>query len=416
MRDMEQQARQANGNQASTSGFAPVLPTPGAMVPYQAPLNDVRNDPATGSGNGGYYGGYSGGYNNYRRPWYSEPRDKNEKVEKMWSWMSEEMEERQRLRREREAVIKKELEEKKKKEDEEKRLAEIKDKEDFKTSIGKMVESQMRTVCQEVLGKKVGEGERLVLATTAEIHRRTDANHDSQEIQKKDEEIIRLKQTMAEMQRQACRPNQSEQELNSLKVDNQHLIQDVISLKEQVGELVKVVKPILGVAATGGSVPTTVHGIVRTESTPGDYVKLADAYRKLRDDKGMAEREVQALKDRITRIGSATCTPTSIKRKRVLRKSVSPPASLRIHLNKAASPAKKAQASDKSQANLQFVKLKNEVCEEASVHRTVQTEEEGDRETLGRREGSLCDNQGICNRYCGYLHGSGFRDTEQSSC
>ncbi|GBG88648.1 hypothetical protein CBR_g48179 [Chara braunii] len=279
------------------------------------------------------------------------------------------MEERQRIKKEREAIIKKEQEEKKKKEDEEKRLAEIKDKEDFKTSIGKMVESQMRSVCEEVLGRRTGEGERPLLATTAEICRRTDAeaakSQDNIELLRKDEEITRLKQAMAEMQRQTSRPNQSEQELISLKMDNQHLIQDVISLKEQVGELVRAVKPTLGGTVAGGSTPTTAEGIgkTRNEPTHGDYVKLANAYRKLRDDKDMAEQEVQALKEGINKIGAATTTPTSAKRKRTLRKSVSPPANLRIRMSKATSPARKAETSERTQVNVEFVKMKNETCE-----------------------------------------------------
>ncbi|GBG80180.1 hypothetical protein CBR_g30546 [Chara braunii] len=212
MRDMEQQTRQGgNNNQASasTSNSNPILPSPGAIVPYKAPSQDVRNNQGSGSSNGGYNGDYNAGYgsyynNNYRRPWYSDQRDKNERVEKMCNWMSGEMEERERIKKEKEEAARKEEAAKKEKEIEEKKLAEAKEKEDFKESIGRMVQSQMRYVCEEVLGRKVGEGERLTVSTAAEIRRRTEAeilkSHESEEIQKKDEEILKLKKAMADLQ------------------------------------------------------------------------------------------------------------------------------------------------------------------------------------------------------------------------
>ncbi|GBG74660.1 hypothetical protein CBR_g19068 [Chara braunii] len=245
------------------------------------------------------------------------------------------------------------------------RVTEAKDKEEFKASIGKMVESQVRSVCEEVLGRKIGEGERPLAATTAEIRRRTyveaQMNHEGEDLRKKEDEIVRLKQTMAEMQKQACRPHQSEQELTSLRMDNQYLIQNVIRSKEQVNELIKTTRATVGVATTSSPLPASAREKEKTtnEPTPGD-IKLIDAYKKLRDDKDMAEREVQALKERINRIGFATATPTSMKRKRILRKSVSPPSNLRIRLSKAASPVKSGETSGSGQLNVKFVKLKNE--------------------------------------------------------
>ncbi|GBG79824.1 hypothetical protein CBR_g30088 [Chara braunii] len=208
MRDMEQQARQSNGNQASTSGSASAPSAPSAIVPYQPPSNDVRNQTFGNSSNeynGGYGNGYGGYNNNYRRPWNTDRYDKSDKVEKMWNWMSEEMQERERIKKEKEIAIKKEEDDRRKREEDEKRLAEAKEKEEFKASIELMVQSQMRSVCEEVLGRKVVDGERLVAAATTEVRQRTEAvaktNQVDEVLREKDEEIVRLKEAMAEMQR-----------------------------------------------------------------------------------------------------------------------------------------------------------------------------------------------------------------------
>ncbi|GBG62963.1 hypothetical protein CBR_g34663 [Chara braunii] len=162
------------------------------------------------------------------------------------------------------------------------------------------------------------------------------------------------------MQRHSSRPNPPDQELTTLKMDNQHLIQDVISLKQQVSELVKVVKaPIQAATAC----QTKAKEKVGSEPTPGDYVKLAEAYRRMRD-KDMVDREVQALKERVSRIGSAMATPISAKRKRIMRKSVSPPSTLRIRLSTAGSPMKSGELHGRGQAKVKFVKLKDEKRED----------------------------------------------------
>ncbi|GBG58908.1 hypothetical protein CBR_g24259 [Chara braunii] len=369
MRDMEQRSRLGGGNQAS---WSEIPSAQRAMVPYQAPSSDVRNDRGSESSGGGYAGGYggsyggSGGYGGYRRPWY--PDDANSKVERMWSWMTEEIEERQRIKKEKEEIKRKEEEEKKSKEEEEKRVADQKDKEEFKASIGKAVEAQMRVVCEEVLGRKVGQGKQPVVSVTTEIRRRAidiDAKGkkiaEMESIRTKDEEIAKLKRTIADMQRLSCQSQgvQHDQELNALRLDNQHLIQDIISLKEQVGELVRITK-------TCGSASAAVPVVVREKGkavctlTAGDYAKLPDAYRKVRDDKDLAEREVLTVKERINRIGASMRTPTSVKRKRVTRKSISPPSNLRIRLTKASSPTKAGGSGSKGRGGVKFVKLKDE--------------------------------------------------------
>ncbi|GBG69789.1 hypothetical protein CBR_g4619 [Chara braunii] len=253
----------------------------------------------------------------------------------MWSWMSEEMQERQRNKKEKEIAVKKVEEDRRKKDEEERRLADAKEKEEFKAGIGLMVQSQMRSVCEEVPGRKVVEGERPVAATTTEIRRRTEAiakeNQEREELRKKEEEIVKLKEAMTEMPWQTCRPHQSEQELVSLRMNNQQLIEGVIRLKEQVNDLAKATKTSFGAATITSPSPLAAKAV---EPTPADYVKLAEAYQRIRDDRDMTQREIQALKERIAKIGSATATPSSIKRKRILRKSVSPPSNLRMRLVK----------------------------------------------------------------------------------
>ncbi|GBG91251.1 hypothetical protein CBR_g52137 [Chara braunii] len=285
--------------------------------------------------------------------------------------MAEEIEERQQLKREKEENKKKEEEEKKRKEEEDKRIAEQKDKEDFKASIGKTIETQMRVVCEEVLGRKVGQGEQLILSATAKIRRHTMDNDsgakkasEMEVLRTNDDEIVKLKRMVADMQRSSCQPQatQHEQELDALRLDNQHLIQDVIGLKEQVNELVKLTKMGRSVST---AIPVAATDKGRAISTPnaGDYVKMSDAYRRLRDEKDMAEREVVALKERISRIGASMGTPTSVKRKRITRNSISPPSNFRLKLSKIVSPTKAGGSGSKGSRGLKFVKLKDETRE-----------------------------------------------------
>ncbi|GBG58681.1 hypothetical protein CBR_g82 [Chara braunii] len=328
----------------------------------------------------------------------------------MWSWMAEEIEERQRIKKEKEEIKRKEEEEKKRKEEKEKRVADQKDKE-FKASIGKAVEAQMRVVCEEVLGRKVGQGEQPAVSATAEIRRRAvDIDADGKKIAEmesirtKDEEIAKLKRTIADMQRLSCQSQgvQHDQELNAFRLDNQHLIQDVISLKEQVGELVRITK-------TGGSASTAVPVVVREKGkavctpTAGDYAKLSYAYRKVRDDKDMAEREVLALKERINRIGASMRTPTSVKTKRVTRKSISPPSNLRIRLTKAGSPTKAGGSGSKGPGGVKFVKLKDETRDDFGKRVCVELSKLKKKEIRVAMCGGitkLCDNQSIGNGHC----------------
>ncbi|GBG89709.1 hypothetical protein CBR_g49562 [Chara braunii] len=207
MRDMERQANQANQASSSNAASAPILPAPGAIIPYQAPSNDVRHYQGTGGYNGGSNSGYnSGGYNNsYRRSWNSGQSYQGDKVERMWNWMSEELAERERTKREKDEATKKENEAKQQKEAEEMKLADKREKEEFKASIGLMVHNQMKQVCEEVLGKKMGDGDLMISKTVDEIRRRAEAekpnDKDMDACRKKDEEIFRLKCSMAELQR-----------------------------------------------------------------------------------------------------------------------------------------------------------------------------------------------------------------------
>ncbi|GBG90984.1 hypothetical protein CBR_g51642 [Chara braunii] len=204
---MEQQANQFNrANQALSSNLALILQAPSAIVPYQELSQDVRVNQGIGGQAGGYdggfnsggsSGGYNGGYNegyNGRRSWNSDYR--HDKVDRMWTWMSAEMAERKSIKKEKEGAARREEELRMKNEAEEKKCKKEKDKEGFKTSIGCMVGSQMKWVCEEVLGKQVEIREPFVISTTEDGRRRT-SNHSKKDLEddaskRKDEEIQKL--------------------------------------------------------------------------------------------------------------------------------------------------------------------------------------------------------------------------------
>ncbi|GBG73801.1 hypothetical protein CBR_g17140 [Chara braunii] len=409
MQDMERQSNQANqgyqGNQAnlaSSSNSVSISQAPGAIVPYQASTNENRENQGYGGYGGNYNNGYGGGYNGgYRRPWNPEQRDRNEQIDKMWSWMSGEMQEKDQLRKEREEATRKEEEAKKVREIEEKRLAEAKDKEDFNASIGQMVDNQMRRVCEEVLGKKVGKGERSLTPATEEIRKRTEAEkkkrYAEEEIRRKDEEIVRLKCEMANIQGTSSHSSMAEQELAALRADNQHFIHDVIYLKEQVDQLKRGAKRTAQAVEEKSPLQEPAKGNAKyqNESTPADYVRLSEAYRKMRDDKDMVEREVQMLKERIGRIrisplSAKRITPPTVRRKKVAIKS-GLPTNLRQQLNSIESPSKTSETGGGEMAQVKFVNLKNEdwesfkrrVCGELCKLKKAKIEKIYDEEKIG---------------------------------
>ncbi|GBG69274.1 hypothetical protein CBR_g3973 [Chara braunii] len=367
MRDMarnEQNAQNFN-NQASSSNSPPIFQAPGALVPYQPPPNDGRsnNNSNVSNNDSGYYsrgaGGYSGGY---RRSWNHDSREKGDRFERMWSWMSSKMQERERVKKEQERKARDEEEGRRVRELEEKKLAEQKERDDFKASIGAMVQNEMQQACEQVLGRKVTVGENPLVAAMQEVCRRTvEESRTAKSVGNSWEKldvIEKLKQDIDELRRQTQRNVQPDQGITTLKTDNQLLIQDLIHLKEEVEHLKRGEKRASD-AVTEKSPPeepARAKSKNLSEPTPAEYVKLAEAYRRIRDDKDVAEREIQALKERTGRI----VIPTSNLRTKKSMFRSGRPTNLKHRLNKEAQKGGGEGASGGKPTPIRFVKNNNE--------------------------------------------------------
>ncbi|GBG65665.1 hypothetical protein CBR_g51965 [Chara braunii] len=105
-------------------------------------------------------------------------------------------------------------------------------------------------------------------------------------------------------------------ELDSLKADNQALVHDFLTLRDEVENLKRGSKcgdeavteksPPEGPAR--GKMKPTAEG-----QTPREWAQLAEAYRRMCDERDMADREVPALRERINCI--KLTSPSSSRRK-----------------------------------------------------------------------------------------------------
>ncbi|GBG68936.1 hypothetical protein CBR_g3635 [Chara braunii] len=107
-------------------------------------------------------------------------------------------------------------------------------------------------------------------------------------------------------------------ELDSIKATNQALLHDVLALRDEMEHLKRGSKR--GVEAVTEKTPPAepARGKSRQEKscqTPVEWAKMADAYRRLRDEKDMAEREVSVLEEQINRI--KILSPSSSKKKKL---------------------------------------------------------------------------------------------------
>ncbi|GBG84274.1 hypothetical protein CBR_g38245 [Chara braunii] len=285
-----------------------LLPAPNALVPYRPPqVNGGQSDGSRqnqganhgyGSQQGQGYGNnqaqgsnyYRGGYQ--QRPlsnWWSEnrERERDDKLEKVWGWYSEEMEAKDRERRDKEQKLKEEEEKEIIQAIEEERAKAKRECEEFEQSIDKMVRESMKEVCGEVVRKKANTSQASV-ATVDAVDRSFEARQ-VDELRKQQEERWRREDSAAREQ------VEKRSEIEVFKRSNKRT-------SEAVREKSPPTEPAKGKShQQEGS------------STPADWAKLAKKYRKIRDEKDMAEREVSALKERINRIKIAT--PSSIKRK-----------------------------------------------------------------------------------------------------
>ncbi|GBG65065.1 hypothetical protein CBR_g49137 [Chara braunii] len=335
-----------------------LLPAPNALVPYKPPqANGEQNDGGryNQGANHGYRGQHGQGYGNnqahgnnfYRggyqqRPrnnWWGENRERetDDRLEKVWGWYSEEMEAKDKERRAKEEKLKEEEEKKRIQAIEDERAKAKREREEFEQSIGKMVRESMKEVCGAVIGKKATTSQ--VFTTTIDVVDKSDEVRQVDEQRKQQQEHWRREDSAAREQMEKQRRDELEKlrqengdlvrialgrasrELDSIKADNEALVHDFLALKSEV-EILKWSNKRTSEAVTEKSPPTEpAKGKSRQQEgsqTPADWAKLAEAYRKIGDEKDMAEREVSTLKERINRI--KIVIPSSIKRKVSLRR------------------------------------------------------------------------------------------------
>ncbi|GBG88566.1 hypothetical protein CBR_g48035 [Chara braunii] len=191
-----------------------------------------------------------------------------------------------------------------------------------------MVKDNMKEVCQEVLGKKTSVGQASTSGTCEDQRRKDQENHWRREDaaararldKQKADEIERLRRENQDLLRVAS--GKASRELDTIKADNQALVHDIVTLRDEVENLKRGNKRGAE-ALTEKSPPIEpARGRSRQEEscqTPVEWAKLTEAYRRLRDEKDMAEREVSALKERINRI--RILVPSSSKKRPIVRRT-----------------------------------------------------------------------------------------------
>ncbi|GBG68563.1 hypothetical protein CBR_g3108 [Chara braunii] len=144
-----------------------LLPAPNAIVPYRAPAANGGRREATRTGSNQGYGITHNG-------WWAEnrEREKEDKFNRVWSWYSEEMDNKEREKQAREQKLREEEELKKLQQVEEERSKAKKEREDFERSIGRMVKDNMKEVCDQVLGKKAGSNQGTTVGISSEAQSR----------------------------------------------------------------------------------------------------------------------------------------------------------------------------------------------------------------------------------------------------
>ncbi|GBG81415.1 hypothetical protein CBR_g32091 [Chara braunii] len=229
-----------------------------------------------------------------RRPWqrgyreqegYREQgnsRGRADRFERMWGFVSKEMEENERLVKEREKKRKEEEENKRQQEQDEKRRKEQQEKEDFQVNLGKLIKGSTAEVCESILGKKVAPTESVCAEIHIELRRQAiAAGKKPVQEDKQESETERLRRENEEM-KVAMRMSLADKEIDSLKQENIVLSRDIIELRGDISALKKA-----GEKRSSGDVmeksppaePARAKVRVADQDlTPGDIAKLADAY------------------------------------------------------------------------------------------------------------------------------------------
>ncbi|GBG78687.1 hypothetical protein CBR_g27911 [Chara braunii] len=283
--------------------------------------------------------GYNGGYGNnqrYNRQWTGGYRDReqerDDKVNRMYNLLSEQMEEREQ--RKQEIENKKRLEEEKKKDEEEKRAQAIKDREQHEARLGKIVRTSVKAVCESALGRKVDipeDDEDEVSKLRRELGELRSKNQGETSEQRL-EALCKEKDALLKMKEQEGEEERLQREIVELRSKNESVKfasgkqDEFLALQMQVKELgafrdtleeknaeVSALrsenKHLKKDAVTEKNPPLEpAHGNAPSSSamyTPKDLEALHKAYKAALADKEMALREAEFLKERMASMGAA---------------------------------------------------------------------------------------------------------------
>ncbi|GBG90308.1 hypothetical protein CBR_g50557 [Chara braunii] len=350
------------GGRSDGGGLLPAPSSSNAIVPYVAPQNK-------GYGNSNYNGGQDNGGQRYSRPWNGgyrdRERDRDEKIDRLYAMMSEQIEEQEKRKREAAKLELLQEEKKRLQAEEDKRIQAAKDWEQQEARLGHIVRSSVKAVCESALGWKVDipededeevvklrkELEALRAQTVGGVNEsRVDFLRREKEalLKKKDleSEEERLRQEIAELKSRQEKGKESHDvgkedgllamqlqiqelstirsaleeknaKLSSLKTKNNHLRKEFPELREEV----VLIRGKRDVAVVTESSPPEEPAKGKQKAdpkfttmyTPKDLEALQKAYKQALAAKEMALREAEMAKERMARMGASRIRLTSRK-------------------------------------------------------------------------------------------------------
>ncbi|GBG65577.1 hypothetical protein CBR_g51459 [Chara braunii] len=352
---------QAIGSSSVSTAIVPY------QVPHSRGANDVGGNFGDygNRGNNNGYRGYQGyGGQRYSKPWNGgyRDRDRDERFDKIYSLLSEQAEERERKKQEAGKLELFEAEKKRLQAEEEKNAQTRKEKELHEARLGKIVRGSMKSVCESVLGKKVDipdedeteisrvrrELEELKARCACEkaessldaLRREKEALQKGQSMSSEEvnlrrevemlrarndksrladvnsdgsrcDEIAALRLQILELEGVRTALQDRSSELSHLRSENSALKKDFLDLKGEIAELKSannkrtsdvVTEKSPSVGPDAGKQKMVPIG--EAVYTPKDLDALRKAFKKAQAGEEMANKEVQALKERMARLGN----------------------------------------------------------------------------------------------------------------
>ncbi|GBG82256.1 hypothetical protein CBR_g34539 [Chara braunii] len=230
-----------NNGASSSDGLlpAPDASTSTAIVPYQGGANQQSGGQVSGNysyGRGSYY---LQGYQRYSKSWNGQYRDRdNEKFEKLYGLLHEQVEERDAKKKE--AMLTQKAEK-----DKAKSSAEQKEKEKHELAMAHLVRENIKIICEKALGKKVdlpedGESEVAQLRRELEALKARSlepAKESELERLKKEREILLTQQEEERLRKEVDDLRKGGKQIASSGSSNKKEQQEIADLKKQIGDL-----------------------------------------------------------------------------------------------------------------------------------------------------------------------------------